>query len=85
MVEPGVRSIAEIICKADPQLPEPDALVFTDKGAVEAWRTRVDVARAVLKMLRSSKDRHGLGLAIEADVLDGPADAQPAKLEYESH
>lgn len=82
MVEPGVRCIAEIICKADPQLPEPDALVLTDQGAVEAWRTRVDVARAVLKMLHSSKYRHTLDVAGETETI---ADPRPVELEHESH
>ena len=54
MGEPSVRSVAEAICRADPQLPDPDAVVYTDKGAVEAWQTRVEVARAVLQLLRGS-------------------------------
>ena len=52
MVDASIKRVAEILCEFDPQLRDPNAVVFTDEGAVEAWRTRTDMAREILKAIR---------------------------------
>ena len=52
MSNSSIKRIAEIICELDPHLQSPHAVVFTDQGAVEAWRTRVDMAKVILKAIQ---------------------------------